>query len=163
MFSPLHRLGPSIRCNFELSSGDSHNSARTAIRSRLCAPNTFPPLPIFTLFRENVFFYSARALLLSAHAWRLRISLKTRSARACAVQTRFRPSICGVFVEPCFVKMYWFAALRPCFTAPKPCLAVFCKKHDPLTLVQSKHAFAPSIGCFFPRKCVLFTAPALFF
>ena len=23
--------------------------------------------------------------------------------------------------------MYWFATLRPCFNAPKPCLAVFCK------------------------------------
>ena len=35
MFSPLHRLRPPGRCKVWLSSGDSHNSARTAIRSRL--------------------------------------------------------------------------------------------------------------------------------
>ena len=59
--------------------------------------------------------------------------------------------------------MHWFAALRPCFTAPKPYFAVFCKKRDPITPVQSKHAFAPSIFPFCFRKCVFVTAPQPFF
>ena len=58
----------------------------------------------FANFIEKTFFYRARALFLSAQAWRLRISLKTRSAHACAVQTRFRPSLFGVFFEPFSLK-----------------------------------------------------------
>ena len=38
--------------------------------------------------------------------------------------------------------MHWFAAPRLCFTAPKPCLAYFYKKSDPLTPVRSKYTFA---------------------
>ena len=137
MFSPLR---PPVRFRSGLLCGDFHNSATTAIRSRLCGPNTFSLLPILHIFRENTVFYCARALFFSAHAWRLRNSLKTRSAHACAVQTRFRPSIFEMFVQHVSRKMHWFAALRPCFTAPKPCLAVFCTKRDPLTPVRSKHA-----------------------
>ena len=47
-----------------------------------------------------MFFYCARALHFSARALRPRISYKTLSAQACAVQTRFGPSHFGVFFEP---------------------------------------------------------------
>ena len=104
MLSPLHRLGPPTRFNSGLASGGSHNSARTAIRSRLCGPNTFSPLPVLHVFRRNALFYCAWALLLGAGAWRRQITLKTRSARACAVQTRFRPSHFGVFFEASSLK-----------------------------------------------------------
>ena len=80
MFSPLLRLCPPARCESGLLCGDLHNSARTAIRSRLCGPNTVSPLPVLHLFCGNTFFYCARALLLSARAWRRRVSLKTRYA-----------------------------------------------------------------------------------
>ena len=113
MFSPLHRLCPPGRCNFRLGSGDWHNSARTAIRSRLCGPKTFSPLPILHLFRENALFYCARALFVSAQALRPRISLKTRSAHACAVQTRFRPSRFGAFSEPFSLKCTGLLRLGP--------------------------------------------------
>ena len=105
MFSPLHRLGPPTRCMVGLGSAGSHNSARTAIRSRLCSPNTFLPLPILHTFHEKSNLYRTRTLFLSAQAWRLRIPLKTRSAHACAVQTRFRPSLFGVFFEPFLLKL----------------------------------------------------------
>ena len=49
--------------------------------------------------------------------------------------------------------MHWFAALRPCFTAPKPCLAVFCKKRDPLTPVRSKYTFSPPFCERLLSKC----------
>ena len=98
MFSPLLRLCPPPRCGFGLVCGDFHNSARTAIRSRLCGPNILRLSQFCTFFAKIVFFDCARALFLTAQAWRLRISLKTRSAHACAVQTRFRPFI----FEECF-------------------------------------------------------------
>ena len=59
--------------------------------------------------------------------------------------------------------MHWFAALRPCFTLPKPCLAVFCKKRDPLTPVRSKHALAPSIFPSVPAEmCFCYCSRAIF-
>ena len=90
----LLRLGPAL---LRLS----HTwpfSARNAIRSRLCSTNKLSSLPILHFFRGNAVFYCARALFVSAQALRPRISLKTQSAHACAVQTRFRPSHFGVFV-----------------------------------------------------------------
>ena len=115
MFSPLHRLCPPGRCNSRLSSAGSHNSARTAIRSRLCSPNTFLPLPILHTFYDKSICYRTRALFLSAQAWRPRISLKTRSAHACAVQTLFRPSFFGGFFKPfslkCIGLLHFGAAL----------------------------------------------------
>ena len=59
--------------------------------------------------------------------------------------------------------MHWFAAPRLCFTAPKPCLAYFYKKSDPLTPVRSKHAFAPSIFAFFRESAWSYCARALLF
>ena len=61
--------------------------------------------------------------------------------------------------------MHWFAAPWLCFTAPKPCMAYFSKKCDPLTPVRSKYTFALPFGsivvqmrCFaWPRLC--FAAP----
>ena len=58
-------------------------------------------------------FYCARALFLSAQAWHLRISLKTRSARACAVQTHFRPSPFRMFFTPFSFKFTGLLRLGP--------------------------------------------------
>ncbi len=79
-------------------------SARNAIRSRLCSPNTHSPRPFFDFFGEMLVFYCARAFLLSARALRPRISHQTLSAYACAVQTRLRPSNLGVFFKPFSLK-----------------------------------------------------------
>jgi len=49
-------------------------------------------------------FYCARPLLLRARALRPRISHKTLSAHACAVQTCLRPSNFGVFFKPFSLK-----------------------------------------------------------
>ena len=51
--------------------------------------------------------------------------------------------------------MHWFAAPRPCFTAAGPCLAVFCKKRDPLTPVRSKHASTSPNYVHLSSKCSL--------
>ena len=113
MFSPLHKLGPPPRFRSGLLCADSHNSTRTAIRSRLCGPNTFSPLPMLHIFRKNFSFYRARALFLSAQAWHLRISLETRSAHACAVQTSFRPfwNVFCAFIAKMFGLLRFGAAL----------------------------------------------------
>ena len=113
MFSPLHRLCPPVRFKSGLSSGDSHNSARTAISSRLCGPNTFPPLQILHMFRKNSVSDCARALFVIAKALRPRISLRTRSAHACAVQTRFRPSNFHKCFEFFSIKCTGFVRLGP--------------------------------------------------
>ena len=111
MFTPLHRLCPPARCNSELSCGDSHNSARTAIRSRLCNPNTLAPIQFWHVF------------------------------------------------STLFIEMHRFAARRLCFTAPKPCLAYFYKKNDPLTPVRSKYTFAPAFCKRLLSKCAALLGP----
>ena len=55
--------------------------------------------------------------------------------------------------------MHWFAALRHCFTAPKPCLAFFYKKSDPLTPVRSKYTFAPALCERWLSKCAALPGP----
>ena len=75
--------------------------------------------PIFVFVYRSTLFYCTRALLLSARARRRRISLKTRSACDCAVETRFRPPHLKLFFD-IFPNMYWFAVPRLCFSAPKP-------------------------------------------
>jgi len=97
---------------FKRPSLASPNFPKNAIRSRLCGPNTLPPLPF------SILFYAF------------------------------------------FAKMHWFAAPRPCFTAPKPHLAVFRKKRDPLAPVQSKHAFVPPHFALFSRKCFVLLRPS---
>ena len=97
---------------FKRPSLSSPNFPKNTMRSRLCGPNTLPPVPFGSVF---LMF---------------------------------------------FAKINWFAALRPCFTVPKPCLAVFCKKSDPLTSVQSKHAFAPLIFHFFRGNVFFYVARA---
>ena len=162
MFNPSHRLGLPPRFSSGLVSGDFHNSARTAIRSRLCGPNTFSPLPMLDVFRG--FFVSLRPSPFFKRPGLASPNFPKNTIRSRLCGPNTLPSIHLWSVFWCFfAKMHWFAALRPCFTAPKPCLAVFCKKRDPLTPVRSKHAFAPSIFPFFPRKCVFFTAPEPFF
>ena len=126
MFSPLDRLLPLFESGSRWVARGFYNSARTAIRSRLCGPNTFPPLPIFTFCREDTLFYCARALFFSAHAWRLRNSFKTQSAHACAIQTRFRPSHLGVFFQPFSLKCngllrFGFAKMTFSLLRPSPC------------------------------------------
>ena len=169
MSSPLDRLSGSARCNIRLGSAGSHNSARTAIRSRLCSPNTFLPLPILHTFREKSTFYRARALFLSAQAWRLRISLKTRSAHACAVQTRFRPSLFGVFFEPfslkCIGLLRFGAALLRLshawpFSARNAIRSRLCSPntHSPRPLF---HFFLTGILVFLLRPSSSFTPPSL--
>ena len=55
--------------------------------------------------------------------------------------------------------MHWFAAPRLCFTAPKPCLAYFYKKSDPLTPVRSKYTFAPAFCERLLSKCAALPGP----
>ena len=162
MFSPLHRLGPPPRCEFRLVCNGSHNSARTAIRFRLCGPNTFSPFQSLHLFRKNALFYFTQAVFLSVQAWRLRNSLKIDPPMpVLSKHASARPFLA------CLLSLFRYnelvCSLWPCFTAPKRCLAVFCKKRDPLTPARSKHAFAPSVFLFFPRKCVFLTAREPFF
>ena len=59
--------------------------------------------------------------------------------------------------------MHWFAAPRPSFTAPKPRLAVFRKKRDPLAPVRSKHTFSVCFLNLFSLKSIglLRLGPAL--
>ena len=57
----------------------------------LCAPNTHSSRLFLHVFRESASSYCARALLLCAQALLHRILQETRSADACAVQTRVRP------------------------------------------------------------------------
>ena len=161
MFNPLHRLCPPARCKSGLGSAGSHDSARTAIRSRLCGPNMLSSFSLLQILRNNALFCCGRALLLSARAWRHQISLKMRSAFVCAVQTRFRACNLGVFLSLfCYNVMVCCAqALVYC---AKPCLAVFCKKRDPLTPVRSKR-IRPVHLCTFFVKMLCLTAPEPFF
>ena len=64
-------------------------------------------------FCENVVFTVPEPFFLSAHACRLRISLKTRSAHACAIQTRFRPSHFKVFFHLLLLKCIGFVRPGP--------------------------------------------------
>ena len=168
MFSPLDRLCPPPRCKVGLGSAGFHNSARTAIRSRLCGPNTFLPLPGLHTFREKSTFYLARALFLSARAWRHRISRKTRSAHACAVQTHFRPSLFGVFFEPfslkCIGLLRFGAALLRLshawpFSARNAIRSRLCSSntHSPCPFF---HLFLGNVG-FLLRPTPSFTRPSL--
>ena len=161
MFSPLDRLSGPGRCNFRLVSADLHNTARNAIRSRLCGPDTFLPLRSLHTFREKSTFYRARALFLSARAWRHRISLKTRSAHACAVQTRFRPSLFGVFFESFSLKCigllrFGFALLRLSHAWP------FSARNAIRSRLCSPNTHSPRPFChFFAEMLVFYCAQAL--
>ena len=55
--------------------------------------------------------------------------------------------------------MHWFAAPRLCFTAPKPCLAYFYKKSDPLTPVRSKYTLGPPFCERLLSKCTALRSP----
>ena len=72
----------------------------------------------------------------------------TQSARACAVQTHFCPSLFCVF----FDKM----APGPCLAVPGPCFAVPRRskrqKGDPLAPVRSKHTLSVSFLVFFCKN-----------
>ena len=78
--------------------------------------------------------------------------------RLCSPNTL--PPVPFVMFFEFFFERHGFAALRPCFGAPRPCLAVFCKKRDPLTPVRSKHAFAPSTFNVFRGNVFFYCARA---
>ena len=162
MFSPLHRLRPPARCSFGLASGGLHNSARTAIRSRLCNPNTFSPLPILHTCREKYIFYCARALFLSTQVRRLRISLKTRSAHACAVQTRFRPFHLGVFFEPFPLKDIGLLRFGPALLRLSHAWP-FSARNAIRSRLCSPNTHSPRLFFHFFTEMCFFTAPEPFF
>ena len=168
MFSPLDRLLPLVESELRWVARDFYNSARTAIRSRLCGFNTFSPLPTLHIFRENVFFHCARTLFLSAQAWRLRISLKTRSAYACAVQPRFRPSILGVCFKPFSLKCtgllhFGPALLRPSHAWPFSTRNAIRSRLCGPNMHSPRHFFRlfPEMCFFYCPRALLLSAPAL--
>ena len=79
---------------------------------------------------------------------------ETRSAHACAVQTRIRRVHFSVFLS----KMCFFTAPDPFFSAPELCAPEFLTKRYPLTPVQSNHASAhPMFSVFIEPsslKCI---------
>ena len=71
---------------------------------------------------------------------------ETRSAHACAVQTRIHPvHFSHFFAEICF-----FYCARALFLSAQACAPEFPTKRYPLTPVRSKHASAhPTLECVF--------------
>ena len=108
-FNTHNTFCPPIWCNSRLISDKIHDSARKAIRTRRCGPNTLLPTPFLGLFHQNAGPCCAQALICS-QALLCRILTERRSPPAC------------------------FAAARNCFAVPRPirsslvccCQALLC-------------------------------------
>ena len=133
-------------------------SARNAIRLHLSGPNTHSPRPFSKLFREGVFFTAPEPFFKRPSLASPNFPQNTIHSRLCGPNT-LTPVPFWHACQAFFIKMHWFAALLPCFTVPKPCLAVFCKKRDPFAPERSKHMFASFIFPVFCMEMCFFIVP----